>query len=431
VTGLRASARSRPAAVALAAGLAWLAATVAAPAAVVEVPAGESLADAVARAAPGDTLRLAAGDHAGGVVDKAGLVVEGEPGAVVDGGGRGRSIEVTAPDVIIRRLTVRGSGLSLSAMDAAVFLGRTADRALVENNEILDNLIGVYVWGPKDAMVRGNRIVGRQDLRRSERGNGVQLWNAPGSEVIGNDISAGRDGIFTNTSRNNVFRGNRLADVRFAVHYMYTNDSEVSDNVSVGNDVGYAIMYSDRLQIRGNVSDGDREHGLLFNFANGSEIEGNVVRGGDKCVFIYNANKNRFRDNWFEGCRVGVHFTAGSERNEIAGNAFVGNQTQVMYVGTRSLDWSVGKRGNYWSDNAAFDLDGNGVADTAYRPNDVIDQVIWRYPAAKLLMNSPATQIVRWAQTQFPAIHPGGVIDSAPLMAPPRIPALARLGGRG
>jgi nitrous oxidase accessory protein len=38
-----------------------------------------------------------------------------------------------------------------------------------------------------------------------------------------------------------------------------------------------------------------------------------------------------------------------------------------------------------------------------------------------MLLNSPAVQVVRWAQAQFPAIYPGGVIDSAPLMAPPSI----------
>ena len=68
-----------------------------------------------------------------------------------------------------------------------------------------------------------------------------------------------------------------------------------------------------------------------------------------------------------------------------------------------------------------------GIADTAYRPNDLMDQVIWRAPAAKILLNSPAVQVVRWAQARFPAIHPGGVIDSAPLMTPPHPPALARL----
>jgi nitrous oxidase accessory protein len=99
----------------------------------------------------------------------------------------------------------------------------------------------------------------------------------------------------------------------------------------------------------------------------------------------------------------------------------------VLYVGTRFLDWSANGRGNFYSDNPAFDLKGTGVAETPYRPNDLMDQVIWRAPAAKMLLNSPAVQVVRWAQSQFPAIHPGGVIDSHPLMAPRRPPALARL----
>src|SRR5690606_33408317 len=110
-------------------------------------------------------------------------------------------------------------------------------------------------------------------------GNGVHLWNAPGAQVIGNDISHGRDGIYTNVSRNNVFSGNHFSNLRFAIHYMYTNDSVVSGNVSTGNTVGYAIMYSDRLTITDNVSDGDRDHGLLLNSATRSTITGNVIRG--------------------------------------------------------------------------------------------------------------------------------------------------------
>ena len=203
----------------------------------------------------------------------------------------------------------------------------------------------------------------------------------------------------------------------------------VEDNVSVGNEAGYVLMYSTGLRVTGNVSDRDRDHGLLFNYANESRISDNVVRGSGKCVFIYNANRNRFAGNWFEQCGVGVHFTAGSEGNAITGNAFVDNQSQVMYVGTRWLDWQAGGRGNYWSDNPAFDLKGDGIAATPYRPNSVVDQIVWRAPAAKLLLNSPALAVLRWAQTAFPAIHPGGVIDSAPLMQPPRPPALARLDG--
>src|SRR3546814_6099291 len=82
-------------------------------------------------------------------------------------------------------------------------------------------------------------------------------------------------------------------------------------------------MYSDRLVVRDNVSDGDRDHGLLMNFVKSSEVAGNVVRGGNgKCLFIYNAHMNRIHDNRFEGCPIGIHFTAGSERNRVSGNAF-------------------------------------------------------------------------------------------------------------
>ena len=399
-----------------------------AQAARIEVTPDQGLQAALDRAAPGDTLHLTAGVHRGDIVLATERVtLEGEPGAVVEGSGKGKVIWVKAPDVTIRGLTVRGSGTSLIAMDSGIYLEKTADRSVIEANAIEDNLISIYVRGPADVLVKDNRITGKQDLRRTERGSAVNLWNTPGTRIVGNDIRFGRDGIFSVTSRDDVIQDNVFHDVRFAVHFMYTNDSEVTGNLSVGNDVGYVMMYSDRLKLEANLSDGDKDHGLLFNYANSSTIVGNVVRGSDKCVFIYNANKNSFRDNWFENCGIGVHFTAGSERNEITRNNFVASANQVKYVGTRALDWAVDGQGNYWSDNPAFDLNGDGLGDTAYRPNDVIDQVVWRAPAAKLLMNSPAVQVVRWAQAQFPAIHPGGVLDSAPLMAPVPPPALARL----
>ena len=392
-----------------------------APAAILEIAAGADLAAAVASATAGDVLRLASGSYAGGIVIDKPLTLEGpqDRSAIIAGTRQGRTVWVTAADVSLRNLTVTRSGLSLSDMDAGIFLDREAHRALVERNDVLDNLVGVHVWGPADATVRANRIVGNKELRVAERGNGVTLWNTPGTRVLDNDISAGRDGIFVNTSKLNTFSGNRFHDLRYAVHYMYTNDSEISGNVSTGTDIAYAIMYSHRLVVRDNVALDSHEQGLMLNYANHSTIANNTVDRAGKCVFIYNANRNTFLDNHFSNCDIGVHFTAGSEGNRISGNAFINNRNQVKYVGTRTLDWSVDGRGNYWSDNTAFDLDGDGIADTAYRPNDVVDQLLWRAPAARILLNSPSISIVRWAQSQFPAILPGGVIDSAPLMQPP------------
>lgn len=383
-------------------------------------PGAGSLQRAIEQAAPGDRLELEAGVYEGAVLIDRPLVLVGTVSSIIDGGGAGRVITVAAPDVVVRGVTVRNSGASLATEDSGIFVTAEGDRAVIENNHLEHNLIGVYLKGPEKAIVRGNVIVGSTDPHVNERGNGVQLWNTPGSVVEDNDIRYGRDGIFVTTSRDNSFRGNRLRDLRFAIHYMYTNNSEVSGNRSTGNHIGYALMFSDRIRVVNNISDGDRDRGLFLNYANHSEIEGNRVSGGTaKCFFIYNANVNRIHNNYFADCQIGIHFTAGSERNEVYENAFVNNRTQVKYVGTRYIEWSLNGRGNFWSDNPAFDLDDDGIADQPYQPNDLVDQIVWRHPLAKLLLNSPAVQVLRWAQSEFPALHPGGVTDSAPLMSVP------------
>lgn len=384
---------------------------------------------------PAEIVRLAPGIHRGPITIDRPIVLDGGGEAVVEGSGQGSVVTVTAPGAVVRGLIVRGSGTSLETMDSGVFLSRTATAARVENNRIEGNLFGVYVHGARDALVQGNRIRGRHDLRLSEAGNGISVWNAPGAVVRGNDVADVRDGIFTVTSRANRFEENRFENLRFAVHFMYTMDSVVARNVSRGNHTGFAIMFSNNVEILGNVAEASRDHGLMLQSVNGSRILGNHILGGgrsiasaafgpakddeERCLFLFNANKNEIRGNRIERCPIGVHVTAGSTRNTVAANAFIGNRTQVKFVGTRHQEWSDRGRGNYWSDHAAFDLDGDGIADEVYRPNDLVDQLIWTTPLAKTLLNSPAVQLVRWAQTQFPALMPGGIVDSRPLMVPP------------
>lgn len=405
------------------------------------------LAAALAGAQAGDRIILKGGRWRGPLVIAVPVTLQGEDGAVVDGGHKGHVIEVAAPGAVVTGLTITGSGADLEHMDSGVFMTKAAVGARVQDNILTDNLHGVRVQGARDALVAGNHITGRLG-RQADLGNGVTVWNAPGAVVEGNDIAQGRDGIFVTVSKKNVFRNNRMRNTRFAIHYMNTADSEVTGNDSADNGMGYAIMFSDRLRVTNNRSENDRDYGFLFNSANRSVLTGNVVIGHPanpdrwrdagqsaeagvpaaepgseaiapaKCVFIYNANRNEFTGNRFEGCGTGIHFTAGAEGNRMSRNDFIGNRVQVKYVGSRNLEWSENGIGNYWSDNAAFDLDGNGLADAVYRPNDMIDKVMWTAPQARVLMTSPAVQILRFAQNRFPAVLPGGVADSHPLMFP-------------
>ncbi len=390
------------------------------------IPGKGTLQTAIDSAHPGDILLLSKGVYTGSINIHQSLTLSGSSpdvknGSIIDGESSSHVIKISAPDVLIKGLSIQHSGDIPETEDSGIFITDEGDRTRIEANYFEHNLIGIYLKGPESVTVIGNEIIGSQFHRMNDRGNGVYLWNTPGSIVQDNKIRFGRDGIFVNVSKNNIFTGNHLSDLRFAIHYMYTNDSEVRDNISINNHVGYALMFSDRLKVSGNLSKGDQERGLFFNFANYSVIENNRVTGGvEKCVFIYNANFNQINNNSFEECQIGIHFTAGSEKNEIYSNAFINNRTQVKYVGTRHIEWSKDGKGNYWSDNTAFDIDNNGIADQSYQPNDLVDQIVWRHPLAKLLLNSPAVQVLKWAQAEFPGLHPGGVIDSAPLMKSPQ-----------
>lgn len=387
------------------------------------MPGQGTLQMAIAGAAPGDVLTLSEGRYEGAIVIDRPLTIRAEATAVIDGGGEGSVVTIAAPDVTLQGATITGSGMDSQALDAGVKILKKADRVTVRGNQVLGNLHGIDVHGGKDAHVIDNRIEGTQGPKMNDRGNGIYVWNSPGALIEGNSVRWGRDGIFSNASKRDVFRNNTFRDLRFAVHYMYTNDSKVIGNISIGNHLGYAIMFSDRVVVQDNLSLGDRENGLMLNFANGADVVGNLVRGGTKkCLFIYNAHKNLIFRNRFQGCAIGIHFTAGAERNMLTENSFVGNQEQVKYVGTRHMEWSLEGRGNYWSDHPAFDLNGDGISEGVFRPNDLMDHILWSQPAAALLTGSPAVQLVRWSQSSFPAILPGGVTDSHPLMQPHEIP---------
>ncbi|MFA9460048.1 nitrous oxide reductase family maturation protein NosD [Thiohalorhabdus methylotrophus] len=404
-------------------GLLALLCTVSLPLSAAEVrPApGESLQTVVARAAEGDTVVVPAGRHpVNNLTLTKPLTLLGREGAVLDGGGSGDVIRVSAPGIAIRNLEIRDSGMDLNAMNAGVFVEQEAAGTRIEECFIDHTAWGVWVDGAHAPVIRGNRIHGNTEVVSPERGNGIQLWNVSGALVADNEVWETRDGIYIEVSHGgNVIHANHFHHLRYGVHYMYSHRNEVTGNRTNNTRAGYALMMSDGLEVHHNRSDGDEDYGFLLNYVKKSAIHHNrVAPGPEKCAFVYNAQYNDLHQNRFKGCEVGIHLTAGSFHNRIHRNAFLHSRNQVKYVGNREQEWSLDGRGNYWSDYMGWDTNGDGVGDIPYRPNDVVDRLVWKYPLARILLKSPAVQTLRWIQRQFPALRNPGVTDRHPLMDP-------------
>lgn len=398
---------------------------------------GQTLQRLIAAARPQSIVTVPAGVHHVHLnIDKP-LTLVGAEGAVLDGAGSGDVIRIAAPNVTVRNLTIRESGSDLTTMDTGIYVEKKARDATIVNNDLEDVLFGIYLDGAAGTKVIGNRIRGLSRLRRADRGDGIHLWSDTGVLVEGNDISQTRDGIYIYISPHNKIVGNRIHDVRYGIHYMYSNDDVVAGNISFGNLAGYALMQSRRLDIRNNMSRGDREYGILLNYVIYSDFSGNTIKnvrgeqgyggflvpGGEgKGIFVYNSEFDRFHRNSIIDCPIGIHVTAGSDHDLFYGNAFVGNRVQVKYVQNLEEEWSWHGIGNYWSDYLGWDLNGDGRGDTPYRPNDGVDVLLWEYPSAALLMSSPAILLLRYVQRAFPVFASPSVQDSHPLMKPPAKP---------
>jgi len=377
---------------------------------------------------------LAAGEYLGQFVIDRPLSLRCATGAVFDAQGRGSAVEIIAADVSLEGCTVRNAGRNLTEMNAAIAIRPGADRAVVKGNSIQSPGFGIFCESVADVRILDNRIVGDETVRSQDRGNGIHLFRASGALVSGNEVSQTRDGIYIDNSNGNLLQDNTLHDLRYGVHYMYSQENRLIGNRTFRTRTGYALMQSRMLTVQGNQSRQDQGYGILMNNITYSTLSNNFVtdaraattdaggriKGNEgKALFIYNSLFNTIEDNHFQNSTLGIHLTAGSEDNRIAGNAFVRNQKQVKYVATRPQEWSVDGRGNYWSDYLGWDRNDDGIGDTAYEPNDNVDRLLWLYPQVRLLMNSPSIEVLRWVQRAFPVTRAPGVRDGHPLIRPP------------
>jgi nitrous oxidase accessory protein len=406
-------------------------------AAIINISPKDDLQKQLDLANSGDQLFLEAGLYQGNFVINKSLELHGKPGAILDGNAQGHSLEINAPNVHVHHLRIQNWGHNLTTVDAGIFIHAGAEHSQVSNTDLFGDCFGIWVEATPNITLLNNRIKGNENVRSTDRGNGIHLYQVTGALVKDNEVWHTRDGIYIETSNGNELNGNYLHDLRYGIHYMYSYSNTITKNHTQNTRTGYALMQSKFLTVTHNRSENDVNYGILMNFITKSTIEDNVIVGVQnqrnnqmkhskqnyqpegKALFIYNSLYNQIQRNIVADSDMGIHLTAGSEDNIFIGNAFIRNNKQVKYVSTREQDWSHEKLGNYWSDYVGWDMNGDGTGDVAYEPNDGIDRLLWKYPTAKLLLNSPAIEILRWVQRQFPVLKSPGIKDSYPLMSLP------------
>ena len=381
------------------------------------VRSGDRIGAAIEAAAAGDTVTVERGLYEEHLVIAKPLVLKGLGRPTISGGDTGDVIRVKAKDVTIDGLIVRDSGDDLTAQNAGIYVEPGSHRVKVVDCVLAYTLFGIWLEKVDDAEVRGNIITGKRDHPSAQRGNGIQLYDTNRAQIVDNNISFARDGIYVDLSHHARFVGNEIHHLRYGTHYMNSYYNIWENNESYLNRGGLALMEVRNQVVRNNRAWGNTDHGIMLRTIQDSVIENNVVAGNNRGLFIYDAERNIIKGNLVIGNRVGAHVAAGSYRNEVDGNDFIRNEQQVRYVATRDERWG-GRSGNYWSNYLGWDADGDRIGDVRYEANDLVDRLAWKYPMARLLLDSPAVHTLRVIAQGFPILRTPSVVDLRPRMMP-------------
>lgn len=385
-----------------------------------------TLAEALAVARDGDVIEVHGGSYSGPLIVDRRVTLIGYDWPVVDGGGRGTVVKLAAPGIVFRGFVVRNSGDSLEEENSGIAV--EAPKVIVEGNRLEGTLFGIYLSRAHSSSILGNVIQGK-DLPLPRRGDAIRIWYSDGVRIEGNIVERGRDAVLW-YSKGLILRGNTLRGGRYGLHFMYCDDAMIEENVITDNSVGVFLMYSRRLHLRRNIlayNRGPSGYGIGLKDMDDAVVEENLLLDNRVGAFLDNSPREiesigLFRRNVFAFNDLGISLLPSVRRNHFVENSFVENQEQVDVAGGGQLEgnlWTVDGRGNYWSDYAGFDADGDGVGDVPYRAERLFESLMDRHPELRLFLYSPAAQAVDFAARAFPLVRPQPKLtDDRPLMAP-------------
>lgn len=377
-------------------------------------PGAGSIQEAISQARPGDTILLSKGlykEH--DIYVNKRVLVLGEQYPVIDGQGRFQLFIITADSAAIQGLQLQHTGIS-SLVDMAAIRVQEAGYVKVADNKLINNTYGIYLQKSHHCLVTNNQLQA-QAVDEQNSGNGIHAWKAEHLLIQGNHITGHRDGIYFEFVTQSSIRNNiSVSNVRYGLHFMFSNDDEYINNTFSGNGAGVAVMFSKKVTMRSNVfrdNWGDAAYGLLLKEISDGTIAGNLFVKNTVAIYMEGAARLEVRRNTFTNNGWAMRMQASCSNGLFTENNFIGNSFDVATNGTMMLNTF---KGNYWDKYDGYDLDRDGTGDIPYYPVSVYAVITEKIPAAMILYRSFLTNIMDQVEKVMPSIIPDQLKDDTP-----------------
>ncbi len=291
-----------------------------------------------------------------------------------------------------------------------------AEHFLIENNIIDQCFFGIYLEHSKSGRV-ANNIVSGSATTEAGSGNAIHAWYSSDLDIEGNELNGHRDGIyFEFVSDSKILRNRSTDNLRYGLHFMFSNDDIYTANFFENNGSGVAVMFSKNIDMLENTFSrnwGSSSYGLLLKEINDAKIIGNDFVQNTIGVFVEGSNRITYSGNSFIRNGWAIKFSGGCSANEITRNNFLHNSLDLL-VGAKLANNQL--HHNYWSNYNGYDLDKDNMGDVPYYPVKLFSYVLEQVPEAIVLMRSFFVEIINFSERVSPVFTPKEVKDDFPLM---------------
>jgi nitrous oxidase accessory protein len=373
-----------------------------------------SIKGGIAIAQPHDTVLIKSGEYfeRAIIIDKP-LTLIGEDLPIIDAEFEEGIFEIRSDSVILDGLQIQKVGVSYTKDFAAILINRS-ENFEIRNCVLKDVFFGILIEKSHYGKIYDNNI-SSQAVEQYNSGNGVHGWHCTNLEIMNNELSNLRDGIYLEFVNESKIYGNFSHDnLRYGLHFMFSNHDDYFDNVFTQNGAGVAVMFSKFINMKRNhffKNWGTASYGLLLKEIYDAEIDNNIFEENTIGIFVEGSTRVNYVRNDFKRNGWALKIAGGCYTNKFLSNNFLNNSFDVSY-NTKMND--NGFEGNFWSSYSGYDLDKDGIGDVPYRPVKLFSYVVNRTPETIILLHSLFIDMLNFSERVSPVFTPDNLVDPLP-----------------
>ena len=367
-------------------------------------------------AADGDTVIVEAGYYKEqNLVIKKSIVLKGINYPVLDGEKKYEIISIKANGVVVDGFKIIHSGISSLEDLSGIKIYDSRD-VVIKNNKLEDTFFGIYTQNGINCTIDNNQLTA-SSKEEQQSGNGIHCWKCDSMRITGNKVTGHRDGIYFEFVKNSIiWRNTSTSNIRYGLHFMFSNDDMYVSNIFSNNGSGVSVMFSNRIKMFSNYFEenwGDASHGILLKEISDGDMEGNYFAKNTSAIYMEGANRILMKHNTFENNGWALKIQASCMDVVLERNNFTGNTFDVGTNGSLVLNRF---NNNYWDKYEGYDLNKDKIGDIPYRPVSMYSMIVEKYPPAMILFRSFITALLDKTEKIFPTLTPENLKDNAPLM---------------